>query len=194
MYANKVTTNGWLSESTKAPKLNAVIEYMTDILSGEPDSKIVLFSFFKRNLRLIQEAMNSTTSSVLFMGGMNAEERDAAKQQFAKDPNTRLFLSSDAGGYGVDLPNANYLISYDLPWSAGKLDQREARIIRLSSVHPHVTIASFVMKGSIEERQYEMLQQKRGINEAFIDGNYDSQGKFELTIGTLSDFLSTSQI
>ena len=194
MYANKVTTNGWLSESTKAPKLNAVIEYMTDILSGEPDSKIVLFSFFKRNLRLIQEAMASTTTSVLFMGGMNAEERDEAKQQFAKDPNTRLFLSSDAGGYGVDLPNANYLISYDLPWSAGKLDQREARIIRLSSVHPHVTIASFVMKGSIEERQYEMLQQKRGINEAFIDGNYDSQGKFELTIGTLSDFLSTSHI
>jgi SNF2 family DNA or RNA helicase len=94
----------------------------------------------------------------------------------------------------VDLPNANYLISYDLPWSAGKLDQREARIIRLSSVHPHVTIASFVMKGSIEERQYEMLQQKRGINEAFIDGNYDNQGKFELTIGTLSDFLSNSEV
>jgi hypothetical protein len=50
------------------------------------------------------------------------------------------------------------------------------------------------MKGSIEERQYEMLQQKRGINEAFIDGNYDNQGKFELTIGTLSDFLSNSEV
>jgi SNF2 family DNA or RNA helicase len=172
----------------------SVIEYVTDILSGDPDSKVVLFSFFKQNLRLLQEAFKPQTNSVLFMGGMSAEERDAAKQQFATDPHTRIFLSSDAGGYGVDLPNANYLISYDLPWSAGKLDQREARIIRLSSLHPHVTVASFVMKGSIEERQYEMLQQKRGINEAFIDGNYDSQGKFELTIGTLSDFISTSQL
>jgi SNF2 family DNA or RNA helicase len=170
------------------------LEYVSDILSGDPDSKVVLFSFFKQNLRLIQEAMRPLTNSVLFMGGMTAEERDGAKQQFATDPHTRLFLSSDAGGYGVDLPNANYLISYDLPWSAGKLDQREARIIRLSSLHPHVTVASFVMKGSIEERQYEMLQQKRGINEAFIDGNYDSQGKFELTIGTLSDFISNSEV
>jgi SNF2 family DNA or RNA helicase len=193
-YADKIIKAGWLSETAKSPKMASVIEYVTDILSGDPDSKVVLFSFFKQNLRLLQTAFKPQTNSVLFMGGMTAEERDAAKQQFATDPNTRIFLSSDAGGYGVDLPNANYLISYDLPWSAGKLDQREARIIRLSSLHPHVTVASFVMKGSIEERQYEMLQQKRGINEAFIDGNYDSQGKFELTIGTLSDFISTSQL
>jgi SNF2 family DNA or RNA helicase len=193
-YADKIIKAGWLPENAKSPKLASVLEYVSDILSGDPDSKVVLFSFFKQNLRLIQEAMRPLTNSVLFMGGMTAEERDGAKQQFATDPHTRLFLSSDAGGYGVDLPNANYLISYDLPWSAGKLDQREARIIRLSSLHPHVTVASFVMKGSIEERQYEMLQQKRGINEAFIDGNYDSQGKFELTIGTLSDFISNSEV
>jgi hypothetical protein len=194
LYADNIIKLGWLSETAKSPKLESVMEYIKNILDSDTTSKVVLFSFFKRNLKLIQEAMASTTNSVLFMGGMTAEERDAAKQQFATDPHTRLFLSSDAGGYGVDLPNANYLISYDLPWSAGKLDQREARIIRLSSVHPHVTVASFVMKGSIEERQYEMLQQKRGINEAFIDGNYDSQGKYELTIGTLSDFLSNSEV
>jgi hypothetical protein len=128
------------------------------------------------------------------MGGMGAEERDRAKTKFATDPNCRIFLSSDAGGYGVDLPNANYLISFDLPWSAGKLDQRDARIIRLSSVHPHVTITAFVMKGSIEERQYEMLQQKREINKAFIDKGYDTQGKFELNLGTLSEFLSHSEV
>lgn len=131
---------------------------------------------------------------MLFTGDMNSTEKDSAKQKFSKDPNTRLFLSSDAGGYGVDLPQANYLISYDLPWSAGKLDQREARIIRLSSQHPHVTIASFVMKGSIEERQYEMLQQKRGINEAFIDKGYDTQGRFELTLNSLTEFLQHSEV
>jgi SNF2 family DNA or RNA helicase len=155
---------------------------------------VVLFSFFKKNLRLIKEATKGLSESVLFMGGMSAEERDIAKQRFAKEPNVRLFLSSDAGGYGVDLPNANYLISYDLPWSAGKLDQRDARIIRLSSTHPHVTITSFVMKGSIEERQYEMLQQKRGINGAFIDKGYDSHGKFELNVGSLTDFMINSEV
>ena len=193
-YASMVLRTGHITTPMPSTKLDAVVEYIQDVLDSDPTNKIVLFSFFKRNLSLLQERTKHMTNSVLFMGGMTAESRDSSKQQFATDPDTRLFLSSDAGGYGVDLPQANYLISYDLPWSAGKLDQREARIIRLSSSHPHVIITSFVMKGSIEERQYEMLQQKRGINEAFIDGNYDSQGKYELTLGTLSDFISTSEV
>jgi SNF2 family DNA or RNA helicase len=193
-YASKVVAQGLISNSMRSPKLDAVVSFIEEVLNEDPSNKVVLFSFFKKNLRLIKEATKDLTDSVLFMGGMGAEERDTAKQRFATDPNVRLFLSSDAGGYGVDLPQANYLVSYDLPWSAGKLDQREARIIRLSSTHPHVTVVSFVMKGSIEERQYEMLQQKREINKAFIDKGYDSQGKFELNLGTLSDFLSNSEV
>lgn len=193
-YAAKLLAAGNISQSYRTPKMDAVISYIRDVLDEDPKNKVVLFSFFKKNLRLIQEATKNVTGSVLFMGGMGAEERDTAKQRFSEDPKVRLFLSSDAGGYGVDLPQANYLISYDLPWSAGKLDQREARIIRLSSSHPHVTVTSFVMKGSIEERQYEMLQQKRGINEAFIDKGYDTQGKFELNLGSLSEFLTHSEV
>lgn len=193
-YASKIVSEKWIPASYKTPKLDAVVSYIEDVLNEDPTNKVVLFSFFKKNLRLVQEATKGLTGSVLFMGGMDASKRDIAKQKFQTDPDVRLFLSSDAGGYGVDLPQANYLISYDLPWSAGKLDQREARIIRLSSIHPHVTITSFVMKGSIEERQYEMLQQKREINKAFIDKGYDSQGRFELNLGTLSEFLSHSEV
>ena len=193
-YAASIVKQGLVSPSLKSPKLEAVVSFIEEVLNEDPNNKVVLFSFFKKNLRLIKEATKGLTDSVLFMGGMSAEEKDSAKQRFTTEPNVRLFLSSDAGGYGVDLPQANYLISYDLPWSAGKLDQREARIIRLSSTHPHVTVMSFVMKGSIEERQYEMLQQKREINKAFIDKGYDSQGRFELNLGTLSDFLSHSEV
>jgi len=194
-YASEVVKAGLLAGLTQAPKLDAVTEYIQDVLDEDPKNKVVLFSFFKENLRLIQKRTQSITRSVLFMGGMSAQERDDAKQQFATDSNTRLFLSSDAGGYGVDLPMANYLISYDLPWSSGKLEQREARIIRLSSQFPHVTIATFVMKGSIEERQYEMLQQKRSINEAFVDGkHHDVRGGFDITLGSLSSFLRDSTV
>lgn len=194
-YAHELVAHGLLTGPHQAPKLDAVIEYITDVLNEDPQNKVVLFSFFKENLRLIQKATAKVTNSVLFMGGMSAQERDTAKQQFSNDPKTRLFLSSDAGGYGVDLPMANYLISYDLPWSSGKLEQREARIIRLSSQFPHVTIATFVMKGSIEERQYEMLQQKKSINEAFVDGkHHDMRGGFDITLGSLSSFLRDSTV
>jgi SNF2 family DNA or RNA helicase len=194
-YANEIVQDGWLSGVTAAPKLDTCIEYIKEVLEEHPDNKVVLFSFFKKNLRLIKDATKDVTNSVLFMGGMSAEEKDEAKTTFASDPSTRLFLSSDAGGYGVDLPMANYLISYDLPWSSGKLEQREARIIRLSSQFDHVTIATFVMRGSIEERQYDMLQHKRSVNEAFIDGkHHDSDSGLVITLDTLSDFLNNSSV
>lgn len=194
-YAHELVSKNIMTGVTSTPKLDAVIDYITDVLDEDPKNKVVLFSFFKENLRLIKKRTQPLTRSVLFMGGMTAQERDDAKQQFSTDPDTRLFLSSDAGGYGVDLPMANYLISYDLPWSSGKLEQREARIIRLSSQFPHVTIATFVMRGSIEERQYEMLQQKKSINEAFVDGkHHDIKGGFDVTLGSLSTFLKETSV
>lgn len=194
-YADVLWKKGLLDNLSQSPKLDAVVEYIRGVLDEDEKNKVVLFSFFKENLRLIQQATSKVTNSVLFTGDISAEEKDAAKQQFANDPHTRLFLSSDAGGYGVDLPMANYLISYDLPWSSGKLEQREARIIRLSSQFPHVTIATFVMQGSIEERQYDMLQQKRSINEAFVDGkHHDVRGGFDITLSSLSTFLRESEV
>lgn len=194
-YADQIVKLGWMDGVTAQPKLDAVVKYISDVLSESPDNKVVLFSFFKKNLRLIQEATRKVAGSVLFMGGMTAEARDDAKQKFASDPNCRIFLSSDAGGYGVDLPMANYLISYDLPWSSGKLEQREARIIRLSSTFPHVNIVSFVMQGSIEERQYEMLMHKRQTNEAFIDGkHHDKDSGLDINVETLTAFLQQSTL
>lgn len=194
-YANTLVKAGVMDGVNAAPKLDAVVSYIQEVLSESPDNKVVLFSFFKENLRMIQEATKKLTDSVLFMGGMTAEDKQKNKEKFQNDPQTRLFLSSDAGGYGVDLPQANYLISYDLPWSSGKLEQREARIIRLSSQWPHVTIATFVMAGSIEERQYQMLQEKLKTNEAFIDGKHqDMEQSFSLTLDNLSTFMKESTV
>jgi len=194
-FAYDIVQQGWMLTCSEHPKLDAVMEYISEVLAEDPKNKVVLFSFFKENLRLIQKEASKFTKSVLFTGDMTSEEKDKSKVKFSTDPDTRLFLSSDAGGYGVDLPMANYLISYDLPWSSGKLEQREARIIRLSSEFSHVTVATFVMQGSIEERQYEMLRQKKSINEAFVDGkHHDVQKGFDISLGSLSEFLRSSEV
>lgn len=194
-YAHDIVQAGWMNGLTAAPKLQACIEFIEEALEENPNTKIVLFSFFKRNLEMIKKAVAPVTDSVLFMGGMTDKARDEAKQKFANDPKCRLFLSSDAGGYGVDLPFANVLISYDLPWSSGKLEQREARIIRLSSIWPHVQLVTFVMAGSIEERQQAMLQEKKSINEAWIDGkHHDKENSVTLSAETLTQFLGESTV
>jgi SNF2 family DNA or RNA helicase len=131
----------------------------------------------------------------LFTGDQTPRERDDAVQRFTNDKNCRVLLSSDAGGIGLDLPVANYLISYDLPWSAGKFEQRNGRILRISSEWPEVTLISMMMRDSVEERMYDMLMEKSAVASAWLDGKgIDAQGTFALTLGSLADFLEEHQI
>jgi SNF2 family DNA or RNA helicase len=104
-----------------------------------------------------------------------------------------VLLSSDAGQYGIDLPQANFLISYDLPWSAGAYAQRVARIDRTSSEWGQVTVISLLTQGTIEERQMEMLRQKRMVAEAWVDGQHiDAKQGLTLTLDSLRSFLGST--
>ena len=195
-YAQDLLAAGLLDKPMRSPKMRATVDLVRELLEANPRNKVVLFAFFKDVLTMLQDELAGDSKSVLFTGDMSPKEKDSAKQTFMDDPECRLFLSSDAGGYGVDLPNANYLISYDLPWSAGKLDQRNARIIRLSSEFDKVTLLYMLMHGSIEERQYQMLEQKQAIGAAITDGKgYDKKtGRLELTLKGLAEFLATSEV
>jgi SNF2 family DNA or RNA helicase len=194
-YADELHETGRLEGLTKTPKLATAVELITDILDADPANKLVIFSFFRNMLDLLSEATASLTKSVIFSGAISQKRRDEAKQQFANDPETRLFLSSDAGGVGLDLPQANYLISYDLPWSAGAFQQRQSRIIRLSSVFPQVTLLSLQVSGSIDEYQHELLAQKQKVADAVVDGKGISRkGRLTLDLQSLSAFLRDHEV
>lgn len=192
-YAAELYKRGLLDNVVAAPKITAVVEYIDEFLESDPENKVVLFSFFKGALDILQKRLKH--KSVLFTGDLKPEERDKAKKLFQTDPTVRVFLSSDAGGYGVDLPQGNMLISLDLPWSSGKLEQREARIIRASSEFDSVIVATFLMQGSIEERLAEMLQEKKMANTLFVEGKgFDASGEYNIDLGTLTEFLRSSSV
>jgi len=189
-YADELYEAGRLDLLTKSPKLATAVELVMDILAADPANKIVVFSFFRPMLDLLSSATTALTKNVIFSGAVSQERRNDVKQQFATDPETRLFLSSDAGGVGLDLPMANYLISYDLPWSAGAYNQRQSRIIRLSSVFPQVTLLSLQVSGSIDEYQHGLLAQKQKVADAVVDGKGISpRGRLSLDLQSLSTFL-----
>ena len=194
-YADELQQKGRLESLMKTPKLDATIDLIQEILEASPENKVVLFSFFRDMLDIVADKATPLTQSVLFTGAVSQKNRDAAKQQFATDPDTRLFLSSDAGGIGLDLPQANFLISLDLPWSAGAYAQRQSRIIRLSSRFPRVTLLSVQMAGSIEEYQYRLLGQKKKVAEAVIDGKGISpKGRLTLDLQSLSEWLQSHTV
>ena len=165
-------------------------EMLQQVLAEDPANKVVAFSTFKGMIRRIADDTAYLTKSVMFTGDMNAWQKSEAMEEFKHDPECRLFLSSDAGGYGVDLPEANYLFSIDLPWSTGAFEQREARIIRISSEWEHVNLLSLQATGTIEQRIYDMIAAKHKVSAAFIDGKFDSRGIFTPTLGSLTKFLS----
>lgn len=191
-----VKERGLLDKVVRTPKMAAFLDGCLLNLEESAKTKVVVFSTFKPTLLWLQEAFAAQgVKSVQFTGDMNARQKDEAKRTFTVDPECRVFLSSDAGGYGVDLPNANYLKNFDLPWSAGKLEQRNARIIRLSSEFDKVHVENYVIHGSVEERQYDMLQEKMAVASAMVDRKgADVKGELTLGLDTLREFLTTTDV
>jgi SNF2 family DNA or RNA helicase len=192
-YAGQLEEAGKLDKLKQTPKLSALKEYVDNFLGEYEGNKVVIFTSYVHMVKLIREALDYKSSP--YTGAMNAKEKEESKTKFQTDPEVRILVSSDAGGYGVDLPQANLLINYDLPWNAGLALQRNGRIRRASSTWPSIVIQDFIMDGSIEERQHAMLVQKMAVANAIIDGEgINTEGGVTLTAGTLRAFLEAVSV
>ncbi len=193
-YAYELLTDGrldWIGSTTKSPKFEAALEEIRALLDEREENKVILFSFNKLMLRLFRDALGS--QAVRFDGDMNSSQKEQAKQKFKTDPKTRVFLSSDAGGMGVDLPEANYLINYNHPWSAGKADQRNSRHIRAGSKWDEVWVLNYVVEGSVEDWKFQVLAHKRAVGSAIMDGAKTQEGgTLTFDAGSLMSFLENN--
>lgn len=186
-YADELVTEGVI-DGLKPVKFDAFLLYVNEFLERDEKNKAVVFCSF---VDVADAIHNSLPGSVVFNGSMSALARDNAVVKFQTDPNCRVFVSTDAGGYGLDLPQANLLVNYDMPWQAGLLKQRNARIRRASSEWKHVVVQDFVVLGTIEERLMEMLRHKVAVSDAFVDGEgVLEDGSLGSDLDTLRSFLT----
>lgn len=171
-------------------KMAMLEKYLDEFFTmGGEESKAVVFTSFVSTAERIYESF-APNSSIL-TGRMSAKDRQIHIDRFKKEPATALFVSTDAGGYGLDLPQANLLINFDLPWQPGLLAQRNARIKRASSEHEFVVIQHMVVEGTIEERMLEMLQHKMSVADAVVDGKgMDEAGQITSDLDSLRKFLA----
>jgi SNF2 family DNA or RNA helicase len=181
-----------LSEVTKTPKLDIAVAYLKEHLEIDATYKAVVFSTYILSVeQLVARLTDAGFDARPYTGEMNAKQKEQAKVDFQTKQSVRVLVSSDAGGYGVDLPQANLLLNYDQPWSAGLAVQRNGRINRASSTWTSITIQDILVKDSIEQRQYDTLKQKSNIADAILDGEgINSKGGVDLTVGSLINFLT----
>jgi SNF2 family DNA or RNA helicase len=167
LYASYLVQSGILDGLHNSPKME-LLEAELSIIGQDPDSKVLIYSKYKEMGNILQD--NLSLDGIKFNGDMNARQKEAVKKTFTDDPYCRLFLSSYAGGYGLDMNMADYLINFDLPWSFGAQDQINSRHIRASSNFSKVYIRNLITQDSIEERKFRILERKRRMSDLAIDG------------------------
>jgi len=158
----------------KADELVSVLEETFE----RPDTKVVVFSQWVGTHELLVNRLESSKRDyVLFHGGIPGRKRRDLIKQFKNDPECRVFLSTDAGGVGLNLQNASTVINMDLPWNPAVLEQRIGRIHRLGQ-HQPVRVVNFVAQGTIEHGMLSLLSFKQSLFSGVLD-----KGKDEVFLG-----------
>ena len=169
---------------TKADELATLL----DELCEQPETKVVIFSQWLRTHELLERRMKPRgIEHVLFHGGVPGEQRKDLVDRFREDPKCRAFLSTDAGGVGLNLQHASVVVNMDLPWNPAVLEQRIGRVHRLGQSRP-VQVVNFVAQGTIEEGMLSLLKFKKSLFTGALDG-----GEKEVFLGgsRLSRFMET---
>jgi SNF2 family DNA or RNA helicase len=188
-YANELVESGAMEGITGSKKFDVLIQYVKDHLDQAEENKVVIFATYVDMTAKIAEEL-SAYGARTYTGKLDAKTKEANKIALNTDPNTRILVSSDAGGYGVDLPAANLLINYDLPWTSGGANQRNGRIMRASSNWPTIVVQDILVDSSIEVRQHQALKQKNAIAAAVVDGEgINEKGGIDFTLASLNQFL-----
>jgi SNF2 family DNA or RNA helicase len=145
-----------------SPKLDELAELVGE-LTAEAGHKAVVFSQWETMLREAAAVLDRRgVGYALLHGRIPGPDRRALIERFHDDPQCRLFLSTDAGGVGLNLQNADTVIQLELPWNPAVQEQRVGRVHRLGQRRP-VRVISLVTHGTIEERMLRVMEQKQAL-------------------------------
>jgi superfamily II DNA or RNA helicase len=155
-----------------APKLRELREILGEEVASN-GHKAILFSQWSNMLALTEPALERLKLGwVKLTGDVPTKKRGALIAQFFEDPKCKVFLSTDAGGVGLNLQAASMVINLDLPWNPAVLDQRIARAHRHGQPHT-VNVVNLIAEGTIEERMLDTLAAKRAVFEAALNEDSD---------------------
>lgn len=157
-------------ETDHGVKVDELVNLLDDLFE-DPAAKVVVFSQWSRTHELIERRLaDKGWGHVLFHGGVASDKRGALVDRFNGDPDCRVFLSTDAGGVGLNLQYAAAaIVNMDMPWNPAVLEQRIGRVHRLGQTRG-VQVTNFVSQGSIEEGMLSVLAFKKSLFAGVLDG------------------------
>jgi len=132
--------------------------------------KIIIFSEWVKMNKLIGELLRELNLGYTELNGkVPVKKRQALLEKFENDDDCRVFLSTEAGGAGLNLQMADTVIKFELPWNPAKKNQRIGRIDRLGQKNEKLTVLNLITRGSIEMKIASGLILKQNLFEGVLD-------------------------
>ncbi|THB77970.1 MAG: DEAD/DEAH box helicase, partial [Desulfobulbaceae bacterium] len=150
-----------IAEETRIPssKLEIFSSIITELIAS--NHKALVFSQFIGHLNIIREYLDNERISYQYLdGSTSSKQRKERVERFQSGEGDLFLISLKAGGLGLNLTAADYVIHMDPWWNPAIEDQASDRAHRIGQTRP-VTIYRLVCKNTIEEKIVKLHQEKR---------------------------------
>ncbi|MCK9604884.1 MAG: DEAD/DEAH box helicase [Methylomonas sp.] len=155
-------------------KLAAFGEIVDELLENK--HKALVFSQFVDHLQLIKDYIEQRGIAYQYLDGSTpVKERQKQVEAFQRGEGELFLISLKAGGVGLNLTAADYVIHMDPWWNPAVEDQASDRAHRMGQQRP-VTIYRMIAKNTIEEKIVALHSHKRDLADSLLDGA-DISGK-----------------
>jgi len=155
-------------------KLNLVGEVLEDLLAN--NHKALVFSQFVDHLTIVREYLDQKGISYQYLDGKTpAKARQKRIDGFQAGEGNVFLISLKAGGIGLNLTAADYVLHLDPWWNPAVEDQATDRAHRIGQQRP-VTVYRFVTQDTIEQKILALHHNKRNLARDLLSGS-DMTGK-----------------
>lgn len=153
-------------ESSKLKVFSSVVE---ELIGGR--HKALVFSQFIGHLKILRQYLDEQGIHYQYLDGTtSSKNRKERVEKFQAGEGDLFLISLKAGGLGLNLTAADYVLHMDPWWNPAIEDQASDRAHRIGQTRP-VTIYRLVCKDSIEEKIVKLHQEKRDLAGSLLEGS-----------------------
>lgn len=181
--AAQLAEKKWKGECSK---LDAFASLVQDL--NQNGHRALVFSQFTSFLGMAAKRLDDAGIPYFYLDGSTPmAKREKMVKDFQKGKNNVFLISLKAGGLGLNLTGANYVIHLDPWWNPAIEQQATDRAHRIGQKEK-VTVYHLVSQNTIEEKILRLHEQKRDLADSLLDGTNNSH---KITASQLLEMLST---
>ncbi len=178
----ELTNPAWFEGSSK---VNAFLELVQNIV--ESGNSVLVFSQFTSFLSIVSRALKEAHLPHLYLdGSISMKQREQLVSDFQKGKSPIFLISLKAGGVGLNLTAANYVIHLDPWWNPAIEQQATDRAYRIGQTQA-VTVYHLISHHTIEEKIIRLHESKRALSDSVLEG---AEQNYKLTSKDMLDMLS----